>query len=92
MRSRTGAVRARKHRGPKKGDSGDKFAEILNNLEGTDPLFINEGAGDYRLRGDSPALAIPGFADITFQQMGIVDEALIFKDDFERGDASAWLQ
>ena len=69
----------------------DKFAEIADNIEDTDPLFVNEATGDFRLRGDSPALSIPGFFDIPFEEMGIVDETLIFQDDFERGDISAWL-
>ena len=59
-------------------------------MENTDPLFVNETAGDYRLRTNSPALAIPGFVDIPFRQMGIIDEALISQDDFERGDTSEW--
>ena len=50
----------------------NKFAEIEDNLENTDPRFVNEAAGDYRLAADSPALSIPGFVDIPFQQMGIV--------------------
>ena len=50
----------------------DKFAEIKDNLENTDPRFVNEAAGDYRFAADSPAHSIPGFVDIPFQQMGIV--------------------
>jgi hypothetical protein len=69
----------------------DKFAEIDDNLEGTDPLFRNEAAGDYRLRPDSPAFTIPGFVDIPFVQMGIIDGlSLIFEDGFEWGDTAAW--
>jgi len=69
----------------------DKFAEQADNLEDTDPLFRNEAAGDLRLSPDSPAFDIPGFVDIPFEQMGIVDGlSLIFEDGFERGDTSTW--
>ena len=67
----------------------DKFAEIEDNLENTDPLFEDEGAGDLRLKAESPALDIPGFVDIPFQQMGIVEpppgapDDLIFGEGFE---------
>ena len=33
--------------------------------------FENEGAGDLRLKAESPALAITGFVDIPFEDMGI---------------------
>ncbi len=69
----------------------DRFAEIADNLEDTDPLFRNEAAGDYRLRPTSPAFTIPGFVDIPFPKMGIVDGlTLIFEDGFEWGDTSTW--
>jgi hypothetical protein len=69
----------------------EKFAEIADNLEDADPLFRNEAAGDYRLRADSPARAIPGFVDIQFLRMGIVDGLeVIFADGFEWGDLDAW--
>jgi hypothetical protein len=67
------------------------FAEMADNLEDTDPLFVNQAAGDLRLRPDSPAFTIPGFVDVPFQQMGIIDGRwLIFSDGFEWGDTSAW--
>ena len=71
----------------------DKFAEIADNLEDPDPLFRNEAAGDYRLRPDSPAFTVPGFVDIPFPQMGIIDGlSLIFEDGFEWADTSRWDQ
>ena len=54
-------------------DTLDTFEEVENNLENTDPHFVNEAVGDLRLRSDSPAFTIPGFVDIPFQEMGIVE-------------------
>lgn len=69
----------------------DKFAEIEDNIGDTDPRFRNESAGDYRLAGDSPAWSIPGFVELPFPEMGIVDGLrLIFEDGFEWGDTSEW--
>jgi hypothetical protein len=48
----------------------DKDAWVIaNNLTGTDPLFRNPEAGDYRLQKDSPAFAI-GFAPIPVESIG----------------------
>jgi hypothetical protein len=69
----------------------DKFAQIVDNLENSDPLFRNETAGDYRLSPDSPACDILGFVDIPFPQMGIIDGLwLIFEDGFEWAGTSRW--
>ena len=72
-------------------DVFDTFEAVENNLENTDPRFVDEAAGDLRLRPDSPALSIPGFVDIPFEQMGIEglplpprdDDDLIFRAGFE---------
>jgi len=49
----------------------DRYAEILNNVENQDPLFVDEAHGDLTLKPNSPALAIPGFQAIPFKQIGI---------------------
>jgi hypothetical protein len=48
------------------------YAEIKDNVENQDPLFVDEAKLDLSLRPDSPALQIPGFAPIPFSQIGIV--------------------
>ncbi|HOX07174.1 MAG TPA: right-handed parallel beta-helix repeat-containing protein [Planctomycetota bacterium] len=53
----------------------DKYAEIAGNVENQDPLLANEAAGDLTLRPGSPALAIPGFAEIPFGKIGIEPDA-----------------
>ncbi len=74
------------------GPAFPQFAEMANNLEDTDPRFVDEATGDYRLQPDSPALGIPGFVDLPFELMGILDGigGEIFQDDFESGDTTAW--
>ena len=52
----------------------DKFAEITDNVEDVDPLFVDENAGDLSLSPDSPALDIPGFENIPFGEIGIQAE------------------
>lgn len=52
----------------------DKFAQIQDNLEDADPLFVDEAGGDLTLSPASPALAIPGFTDIPFGEIGIQPE------------------
>ncbi len=49
----------------------ERYAEVLNNVENQDPLFVDEANGDLTLSPTSPALAIPGFQAIPFKQIGI---------------------
>lgn len=46
------------------------YAAVTNNLADVDPRFVDEARLDLALRRDSPALALPGFADIPFGQIG----------------------
>lgn len=46
-------------------------AEVSNNLYGQNPLFADAAGGDFNLLANSPALAIPGFEAIPFDQIGI---------------------
>ncbi len=41
------------------------------NLPDADPLFIDEAAGDLRLRPESPAFALPGWEEIPFARIGV---------------------
>jgi autotransporter-associated beta strand protein len=52
------------------GSATSYYAEVANNLNGQDPLFVNEAALDLTLRADSAALAIPGFQPIPFKHIG----------------------
>ena len=47
------------------------YASISGNLEDTDPLFADEANLNLALREDSPALGIPGFVPIPFDEVGI---------------------
>ncbi|MFC1609634.1 right-handed parallel beta-helix repeat-containing protein [Myxococcota bacterium] len=49
----------------------NKYAEIADNIEDQDPLFVDEANLDLTLLPNSPALAIPGFVAIPFDQIGI---------------------
>jgi hypothetical protein len=49
----------------------DSYAELANNLEDTDPRFVDEANLDLSLAPDSPALKIPGFEPIPFSEIGI---------------------
>jgi hypothetical protein len=76
------------------------------NLVGVDPLFIDAGAGDYRLSVLSDAIdtgtASPpgglGPFDLahasrvaeTLPDQGALERDALFADDFERGDTHAW--
>jgi hypothetical protein len=53
------------------GRTFDHYASIADNIENEDPLFVDEANLDMTLKADSPALAIPGFVDIPFDQIGI---------------------
>jgi hypothetical protein len=47
------------------------YADVSNNLEEIDPLFVDEAALDLRLQPSSPAYAIPGWEEIPFDSIGI---------------------
>jgi len=47
------------------------YASTADNLDGVDPLFVDENNGNYNLQSGSPALAIPGFVPLPFDQMGL---------------------
>ena len=47
------------------------FEEVSNNIDGQDPLFVNEGSLDLNLQPSSPAFSIPGFQAIPFNQIGV---------------------
>jgi len=49
----------------------DRMQEIAGNLVDVDPLFVDEAAGDLRLRDDSPVHQIPGWQDIPFDRIGV---------------------
>ena len=50
----------------------DVYADVGDNLEEVDPLFVDEEALDLDLMPGSPALALPGWEEIPFDSMGIV--------------------
>ncbi len=52
----------------------DKFAEIADNIEDQDPLFVDEAGGDLNLLSSSPAFTLPGFVEIPFDEIGIQKE------------------
>lgn len=52
----------------------DKYAEIAENLEDVDPLFVDEENLDLTLSTESPAYDIPDFVTIPFNQIGIEPE------------------
>jgi len=47
-----------------------EMVEVRDNLTDKDPLFLDPGKGDFRLKPSSPAFGI-GFEPIPFQQMGL---------------------
>jgi hypothetical protein len=49
----------------------NKYASFADNVQDSDPLFVDEARLDLRLQPGSPALAIPGFQPIPFEQIGI---------------------
>ncbi|HQF38817.1 MAG TPA: right-handed parallel beta-helix repeat-containing protein [Opitutaceae bacterium] len=49
----------------------DYYAQIADNLADVDPLFVDEAAGDLRLRDDSPVRAILGWEEIPFGRIGV---------------------
>ena len=49
----------------------NKYEEMSNNIKSTTPLYVNEAAGNFNLRKNSPAFKIPGFVDIPFDRIGI---------------------
>lgn len=52
----------------------DKYAEMTDNIEDQDPLFVDEDNLDLSLQPGSPAHDIPGFQPIPFDQIGIQPE------------------
>jgi hypothetical protein len=48
----------------------DFYDDIGDNVEDQDPLFVDEDGGDFNLQPGSPALSIPGFSDIPFDEIG----------------------
>ena len=48
----------------------DSYADVSDNLQDEDPMFVDEDNGDLNLKTDSQALAIPGFQPIPFDQIG----------------------
>jgi hypothetical protein len=42
----------------------------VDNLADTDPLFVDPAKGDYRLKPESPAVAL-GFKEIPFEKIGL---------------------
>ena len=47
------------------------YADSAGNLRDQDPLFVDEAAGDLRLRAESPAFAIPGWQAFPFELVGV---------------------
>ncbi len=52
------------------GTGAQDFYVVEDNVQGEDPRFIDEADGDLNLAADSPALGIPGFVPIPFDQIG----------------------
>jgi hypothetical protein len=50
----------------------DVYADVSDNLEEVDPLFVDEASLDLNLQSGSPALALPGWEPIPFDDIGIV--------------------
>ena len=46
-------------------------AAFGDNLQSQDPLFVDEAAENFNLEPTSPALALPGFTPIPFDEIGI---------------------
>ncbi|NQT88904.1 right-handed parallel beta-helix repeat-containing protein, partial [bacterium] len=51
-----------------------KYQTVENNLVGKDPKFVDRLAGDFRLKPDSPALAM-GFKPIPIEKIGLYKDA-----------------
>jgi hypothetical protein len=47
------------------------YASISDNLENTDPLFVDEANLDLSLKPSSPAYGLPGFERIPFETIGV---------------------
>jgi hypothetical protein len=54
------------------GASFDHYQRISDNVEDTDPLFVDEANLDLSLGPGSPASRIPGFEPIPFAEIGLV--------------------
>ena len=51
-------------------DTLDFYAEVINNVENSDPLFVDEAGGDLNLQSGSPVDTIPGWIYINFDAIG----------------------
>lgn len=51
-------------------EQAEPYITYVDNLSDTDPLFVDAAKGDYRLKPESPALAL-GFKEIPFDKIGL---------------------
>ena len=57
-------------------DNAQKYVTRENNLEATDPLFVDYNAKNFRIMENSPAYSKIGFVPVPFEKMGLIkDEA-----------------
>jgi uncharacterized protein (DUF736 family) len=51
-------------------EQAEPLVTYVDNLADTDPLFVDPAKGDYRLKPESPAVAL-GFKEIPFEKIGL---------------------
>jgi len=56
------------------GDDAQNFITRENNLEGTDPLFVDFSAKNFQLMENSPAYSKIGFEHVPFEEMGLIKD------------------